>query len=427
MRLHTKFGFYLGGFFLLFWTISSIALYYYFRNQVEQQTFVTAHQIVTQVDATQRYVREVLRPVMFELVSEDDFVPEGMSTTFVSRNTIERFRETYPDYYFKFATSNPRNLVNLADEVEQQIIEQFENNADFEKWQGIIERDEQPYFSVATPIRFEESCMQCHGNPEDAPLSLRQRYGDTNGFYRHEGEVAIKSVGIPLAEALETARNRTLTFAGSASLFLTGLFGLSFFFFRSLVTRPLKLLQLGATQIGKGQLDYSVEIEKEDEIGELSTAFNNMITQLREMIRSEQAQRQTLEAQQQAIQELSTPVIPVMDHIIVMPLTGSIDSMRARDITRALLAGISTHRAKVVIVDITGVSLVDSGVASHLNKTIQAARLKGAHTIVTGISDAVAETIVDLGIDWSEIETLSNLQTGLITALKRLGVELSQA
>jgi rsbT co-antagonist protein RsbR len=110
----------------------------------------------------------------------------------------------------------------------------------------------------------------------------------------------------------------------------------------------------------------------------------------------------------------------------VMPLIGSIDSMRTRDITRALLAGISQHRAKVVIVDITGVPFVDSGVAGHLNKTIQAARLKGAHTIVTGISDAVAETIVDLGIDWSEITTLSDLQTGLAAALSSLGLRLER-
>jgi rsbT co-antagonist protein RsbR len=112
--------------------------------------------------------------------------------------------------------------------------------------------------------------------------------------------------------------------------------------------------------------------------------------------------------------------------IIVMPLIGSIDSQRARDITRALLAGIREHRAKVVILDITGVSMVDSGVANHLNRTIQAARLKGAHAIVTGVSDAVAETIVDLGIDWSGVDTLSNLRTGLVIALNSLGIKLTR-
>lgn len=136
-------------------------------------------------------------------------------------------------------------------------------------------------------------------------------------------------------------------------------------------------------------------------------------------------QEEIIEAQRQALQELSTPIIPVMDRIIVMPLVGSIDTMRARDIMRELLAGIREHQAAVVILDITGVATVDSGVANHLNKTIQAARLKGASTIITGISDAVAETIVDLGIDWTGVETLGDLQTGLVVALNSLGVKLT--
>ena len=135
----------------------------------------------------------------------------------------------------------------------------------------------------------------------------------------------------------------------------------------------------------------------------------------------ERLQQEVIEAQKRSLQELSTPIIPIMERIIVMPLIGSIDTLRARDITRKLLAGIREHRAKVVILDITGVPIVDSGVASHLNKTIQAARLKGARTIVTGISDAVAETIVDLGIDWSGIKTLADLRTGLMVALAKMG------
>ena len=160
--------------------------------------------------------------------------------------------------------------------------------------------------------------------------------------------------------------------------------------------------------------------------GELENRVEERTAELKqEIAERENLQQEVVEAQKQAIRELSTPVIPIMERIIVMPLVGSIDSMRARDITRALLAGISEHRARVVILDITGVSVVDSGVANHLNKTIQAARLKGAQTIVTGISDAVAETIVDLGIDWSSITTLSDLQTGLVVALDNLGIRLS--
>jgi len=131
-------------------------------------------------------------------------------------------------------------------------------------------------------------------------------------------------------------------------------------------------------------------------------------------------QQEVIEAQQRSIQELSTPIIPVFEGIIVMPLIGSIDTMRARDVTRSLLAGIRENQAEVVILDITGVPVVDSGVAAYLNRTIQAARLKGARAIITGVSEAVAETIVDLGIDWSGIETLKDLQTGLRAALHEI-------
>jgi rsbT co-antagonist protein RsbR len=133
-------------------------------------------------------------------------------------------------------------------------------------------------------------------------------------------------------------------------------------------------------------------------------------------------QQEVIEAQQRAIQELSTPIIPVLEGVIIMPLIGSIDTMRARSVTRNLLAGIREHNARVVILDITGVPIVDSGVAAYLNKTVQAARLKGARTIITGISEAVAETVVDLGIDWSGIETLRDLRTGLQSVLT--GVEV---
>ncbi|MCP4543804.1 MAG: AAA family ATPase [Chloroflexi bacterium] len=143
-------------------------------------------------------------------------------------------------------------------------------------------------------------------------------------------------------------------------------------------------------------------------------------------VEREHLQQDIIDAQKHTLQELSTPVIPVTKDIIVMPLVGSIDTMRARDITRRLLSGIRSHRAQAVILDITGVSIVDTGVANHLNKTIQAARLKGARTIISGISDAVAETIVDLGIDWEDIETVSDLQTGLRVALTTMGLQIEK-
>ncbi len=201
------------------------------------------------------------------------------------------------------------------------------------------------------------------------------------------------------------------------------------------------LFRQQAEKFGFDEEDYmaaldEVPIVPRERIGPIMDFLSRLAELVGEMGLSQMRQlkvsQEIIETQQQALKELSTPVIPIIDApgggggVIVMPLIGSIDTMRARDITRRLLAGIRQHRAKVVILDITGVPVVDSGVANHLNKTIQAARLKGARTIVTGISDAVAETIVDLGIDWSGIETLADLQTGLIVALNSLGLKLTR-
>jgi anti-anti-sigma regulatory factor/HAMP domain-containing protein len=204
-------------------------------------------------------------------------------------------------------------------------------------------------------------------------------------------------------------------------------------FFAQRFSRPILELTTVAEQVTAGDLEAQAQLEVHDEIGTLAQTFNTMTARLREMLQREEVrsieleasmveqerlQQEIINSQHQVIQELSTPVIPITDQVIALPLIGSIDSMRARDITRALLAGISQHNARVVILDVTGVKFVDTGVANHLNKTIQAARLKGAYTIVAGISDAVAETIVELGVDWSGVETVSDLQSGLQRALE---------
>ncbi|MBI5668721.1 MAG: PAS domain S-box protein [Chloroflexi bacterium] len=152
----------------------------------------------------------------------------------------------------------------------------------------------------------------------------------------------------------------------------------------------------------------------------LTFISNDITEQMRAAETQKRLQQQIIDSQKQLLKELSTPVIPMTDRVIIMPIVGSIDSSRAQDMTRALLAGISANRARYVVLDVTGVPVVDTGVAQHLSRTIQAARLKGAQTIVTGISDAIAETVVDLGLDWSGIETQRDLQTGLMSVMRRL-------
>ncbi|MBD3285898.1 STAS domain-containing protein, partial [candidate division WOR-3 bacterium] len=137
------------------------------------------------------------------------------------------------------------------------------------------------------------------------------------------------------------------------------------------------------------------------------------------------AQRHLIEQQKQAIQELSNPIIKIWDQVLVLPLIGSLDTRRSQNLTENLLQDIATTQSKIAIMDITGVPAVDSAVANHLLKTISSVKLLGAECVVTGIRPEVAQTIVHLGVDLSEIETLANLAEGLKWAFDKLRINMT--
>jgi rsbT co-antagonist protein RsbR len=126
----------------------------------------------------------------------------------------------------------------------------------------------------------------------------------------------------------------------------------------------------------------------------------------------------TVSLQRVALQELSAPLIPVMDNITVMPLIGTIDTERAKFIMENLLDGVIKHHAEVVLIDITGVPVVDTMVAHHIIQAAEAVRLIGSTCILVGIRPEIAQTIVNLGIDLSKFPTKSSLRKGFTTALE---------
>ncbi len=126
----------------------------------------------------------------------------------------------------------------------------------------------------------------------------------------------------------------------------------------------------------------------------------------------------------ETVRELSTPIIPIHKNILVLPLVGGIDTRRAQQIMEVMLSGLSRYQAEVVIIDITGVSMVDTGVANHLLQATKAASLLGARCVLVGLSPEVAQTVVRLGIDLSSIVTRRNLQAGIEYALGTMGLEI---
>jgi len=131
--------------------------------------------------------------------------------------------------------------------------------------------------------------------------------------------------------------------------------------------------------------------------------------------------------QQDAIRELSTPVLQVRERLLILPIIGVLDNQRASQLTEQLLHGIRTHRAKVVVIDITGVADVDEPVANHLVKTVDASRLMGASVIITGLSSEIAQTLVMIGVDLNKMNTIGDLQGGIEEAERLLGFKVTKS
>jgi rsbT co-antagonist protein RsbR len=125
--------------------------------------------------------------------------------------------------------------------------------------------------------------------------------------------------------------------------------------------------------------------------------------------------------QQDALLELSTPVLQVRERLLILPIIGVLDTSRAQQLTEQLLHGIRAHRAKLVVIDITGVANVDESVANSLVDTVTASRLMGADVIITGLSSEIAQTLVTIGVDLSKMHTVGDLQGGIEEAERQLG------
>lgn len=139
------------------------------------------------------------------------------------------------------------------------------------------------------------------------------------------------------------------------------------------------------------------------------------------------SRERTIREQQEAIQELPTPVLPFREGLLIVPIIGIIDSQRARQLTEQLLGSIRSNRARVVVIDITGVQSVDSKVANHIVQTVEAARLMGARVIIAGISPEIAQTMVTIGIDLGRIATVGDLLSGIERAEQMLGYVVTRS
>lgn len=251
-----------------------------------------------------------------------------------------------------------------------------------------------------------------------------------------------------LAEIDEDEAQAQFTETATLSMGLTALAGLIAALIGLLVatrvSRPITALAQASQRITEGRLDQQVAIDDRGEIGVLATAFNGMTARLQQTLggleqrvaertadlqqanqEAERALKELSESLRQrellsaTVRELTTPVVPVLDGILVMPVIGVIDSERVALLLESLLTAIERHRAQVIIIDVTGVPVVDTQVAQVLIHATDAAKLLGALPILVGIRPELAQTLVGLGILLNGLVTHADLQNGVRYALER--------
>ncbi len=270
---------------LFFCAIFALLLYQQGRSLLAEAAGAKSQIVMATVEASQSYVREVLRPKMYEILGQDAFVLEAMSTSYVSRAVMDRFHENMPEYLYRRVAVGARNPAFEANPTEVEVIQSFRADPLRQEQQKIVRTEDDTLFMVYRPVYFTSSCLHCHGDPAEAPASLLERYGDNKGFWHKDGDLAgIMAVGIPVSAALATIREKSLSVL-VGGLLVTGVLFLTLgFFFNRVVVNDLRnVLEVFRTGLRDDEEErFFHEIHSQDEITALESAARAMAVHLRD-------------------------------------------------------------------------------------------------------------------------------------------------
>jgi len=214
---------------------------------------------------------------MFDILGEDHFVREAMSSSYVGRAVMDRFAHDLPGIYYRRVARNARNPEYEVTGSELEMLEYFRANPEQKEWQGIVDVNGRAEFKRFKPVVFERECLNCHGRPEDAPAEMVKMYGPEGGFGRSKDEIGgLVSVGIPVQAAMAQVRERAV------SVFLVVFAALSLIFialgllFNRMVVSSLKGL-LRDFQEATGEISRP---GTQDELDRLGAGFNSIMQEL---------------------------------------------------------------------------------------------------------------------------------------------------
>jgi two-component system, NtrC family, sensor kinase len=271
--------------FTLFCIFIATLIYFHEKRILEEETFRKTELVAAAVESTREYVREVLRPKMYEVLDDETFVIEAMSTSYISRVVMDRFKENLPEFQYRRVAITARNPDYEANDLERKMIRYFIDQPDADKWYGIVKTEQGRYYMSFRPVRFTGPCFYCHGDPEDAPQAIVDNYGDTLGFHRQPGEVGgVQSVAIPVDFGLRQVMDVAWAAFFAAFLVVFFLYGIIWFFFNKLVVQNLhQLLDIFRDNLRDEQgVRLYEQARSKDEIAEMSVAVQSVARHVRE-------------------------------------------------------------------------------------------------------------------------------------------------
>ncbi len=259
-------------------------LYLNKKQSLEEETFNQTELVVAAIESTREYVRDVLRPRMYDLLDDETFVIEAMSTSYISRVVMDRFKEKLPDFEYRRVAINARNPDYEANALERSMIRYFREHPEESQWHGMVKINNRNYYMTFRPVRFRSSCMHCHGDVDDAPRAIVAQYGNTRGFFREQDVVSgVQSVGIPIDIGLLKIMDVAWTVFFAAVLAVFSLYGIIWFFFNRVVVQNLQeLLDIFRDNLRDEQGAYLYrQARSKDEIEEMAEAVKVVAHHLR--------------------------------------------------------------------------------------------------------------------------------------------------
>ena len=296
--LQTKFVFWLILSMFCVGAFLSTALYFNLKNLLLSEVKDKTHLLFAQVDSVQNYVQQVLRPSMYDLLEDKRFVRESMSSSFISREIMEKMEFPKEEYLYRRVAINARNPRFEVNDLERTFITYFQKVKDKNVWEGIKKCNGEEYYITTRPVRFGKPCMRCHGNPENAPPEIIAQYGNTRGFCYQEGEISgLDLVGIPIQKSFLHIREAAISYAIMAlggALFFFGM--VSVLFNRLVVHNLRRVLAIFHEETEDNREKKILEkIQTGDEINEIFHATEELGTHLKAARRKLEQYTQNLE------------------------------------------------------------------------------------------------------------------------------------